>query len=179
MTRKCSGVVPQQPPMIRAPESSDRQAYCAINSGVPLKRISPSRNCGMPQFALATRMAVGSAAVARLTMHATSSEGPVPQLLPHAARWCLRCNPASSAGVMPIIVRPLVSKLKVGDTLDVEVQTHAGTAVVVLLSKGKVAGGLASPQVSQLRECIEGGTTYKATVTAANGAVIKVSIEAV
>ena|ERR1700691_6228588 len=72
----------------------------------------------------------------------------------------------------------VVSKLKVGDTLDVEVQTHAGTAVVVLLFKGKVAGGLASPQVSQLRECIEGGTTYKATVTATNGAVIKVTIEA-
>jgi hypothetical protein len=72
----------------------------------------------------------------------------------------------------------VVSKLKVGDTLDVEVQTHSGTAVVVLLFKGKVAGGLASPQVSQLRECIEGGTTYKATVTGTNGAVIKVTIEA-
>ena len=78
--------------MIRAPASSDRQAYRAISSGVPLKRISPSTNCGMPQFALATRMAEGSEAVARLTMQATSSEGPVPQLLPHAARWCLRCK---------------------------------------------------------------------------------------
>ncbi len=39
MTRKCSGVVPQQPPMMRAPESNDRRAYSAISSGVPLKRI--------------------------------------------------------------------------------------------------------------------------------------------
>ena len=84
-----SGVVPQQPPMIRAPASKATQAYCAINSGVPLNRMAPSTNCGMPQFALATRIAAGSDAEARLTMDAMSSEGPVPQLLPHAARWML------------------------------------------------------------------------------------------
>jgi hypothetical protein len=71
-----------------------------------------------------------------------------------------------------------VSKLKVGDVLEVEVQTQGKAAVVMLLFKGKAAGGLASPQVSQLRECIEDGTTYKATVTAVQGAVIKVTVEA-
>src|SRR5579872_5775638 len=58
-------------------------------------------------------MALGSDALERLTMQATSSEGPVPQLLPQAVRLCLRCKPASSTGVTPIMVRPLVSKLNV------------------------------------------------------------------
>ncbi len=70
--------------MIRAPASKARQAYCAISSGVPLNWMAPFTNCGMPQFALATRIAEGSEAEARLTMDAMSSEGPTPQLLPHA-----------------------------------------------------------------------------------------------
>ena len=61
---------------IRAPASSDRRAYSAINSGVPSNRIRAVANCGMPQFALATKMAVGSEAVARFTMHATNSDAP-------------------------------------------------------------------------------------------------------
>ncbi len=40
----------------------------------------------------------------------------MPQLQPHAAKPYLRCNPARSEGVTPIIVRPLVSKLKVATT---------------------------------------------------------------
>src|SRR5208282_44819 len=119
-----------QPPMIRAPASSARQAYCAINSGVPLKRIAPSTNFGIPQFAFATRIADGSAADARLTIEATSSEGPTPQLLPQAARPCLRCKPARSEGVMPIIVRPLVSKLKVATTGKPVVRAPATAASV-------------------------------------------------
>jgi len=72
----------------------------------------------------------------------------------------------------------VVSKLKVGDALDVEVQTIGGTAVVMLLSRGKLAGGLAAPNLSRLRECIEGGTTYQATIAAISGAQINVTVEA-
>jgi len=73
----------------------------------------------------------------------------------------------------------VVSKLKMGDVLDVAVQTIGGVAVVVLLFKGKLAGGLASPHLSRLRECIDGGTTYQATITAISGAQINVTVEAV
>jgi hypothetical protein len=73
----------------------------------------------------------------------------------------------------------VVSKLSVGDILDVAVQMQGGTAVVVLLFKGKQAGGLASPHLGQLRECIQNGTTYQARVTGINGAAISVSVEAV
>jgi hypothetical protein len=73
----------------------------------------------------------------------------------------------------------VISKLKIGDVLDVEVQTIGGAAVVVLLSKGKLAGGLATPNLSRLRECIEGGTTYGATITAISGAQITVTVEAI
>lgn len=72
----------------------------------------------------------------------------------------------------------VVSKLGIGDVLAVKVQTIGGTAVVVLLSKSKLAGGLAAPNLSRLRECIEGGTTYQATVTAVSGAQINVTVEA-
>jgi hypothetical protein len=73
----------------------------------------------------------------------------------------------------------VVSKLSVGDVLDVAVQMQGGTAVVVLLFKGKQAGGLASPHLGHLRECIENGTTYQARVTGINGAAITVSVEAI
>jgi len=73
----------------------------------------------------------------------------------------------------------VVSKLKVGDALEVAVQTIGGAAVVVLLSKGKLAGGLATPNLSRLRECIEGGTMYQAKITAISGAQINVTVEAV
>jgi hypothetical protein len=73
----------------------------------------------------------------------------------------------------------VVSKLKVGDVLDLEVQTIGGAAVVVLLFNGNIAGGLAAPNLSRLRECIEGGTTYQATITATSGAQLNVTVEAV
>jgi hypothetical protein len=46
----------------------------------------------------------------------------------------------------------VVSKLGIGDVLTVAVQTIGGTAVVVLLAKSKLAGGLAAPNLSRLRE---------------------------
>lgn len=72
----------------------------------------------------------------------------------------------------------VVDKIKVGDVLEVAVQTKGGTTSVVVLHKGKVAGGLASPQLQQLRECINEGTDYHAKVTSKNGGQVRVRVEA-
>ncbi len=72
----------------------------------------------MPQLALATSTASGKAAAARFRIATTTSEAPTPQFAPHAigpgasSRW----SAARSAGAIPIIVRPFVSKLSVQTT---------------------------------------------------------------
>jgi hypothetical protein len=73
----------------------------------------------------------------------------------------------------------VIGTLKVGDLLDVEARTSAGTVVVVLLYKGKVAGGLASPQLHQLRECLDSGTQYHAEVKSIKAGQVRVRVEAV
>jgi len=50
--------------------------------------------------------------------------------------------------------------------------------VVVVLRDGKVAGGLAAPDLKRLRECIEGGTAYIAVVTSVNHGQFKVRVSA-
>src|SRR5690606_41851836 len=69
-------------------------------------------NSGMPQLALATRMASGPAASDMANSATTSSAAPVPQLPPKAigAAGALHKSSGSSAGATPIMVRPLVSK---------------------------------------------------------------------
>lgn len=72
----------------------------------------------------------------------------------------------------------VIEGLAVGDVLDVALQAGAGTAVVVLRD-GKLAGGLASPDVLRLRECLESGTQYSAVVREINDAQVKVRVRAI
>ena len=71
----------------------------------------------------------------------------------------------------------VIAGLAVGDVLDVALQAGAGTAVVVLRD-GQLAGGLASPDVQRLRECMEGGTQYSAVVREINDAQVKIRVRA-
>lgn len=71
----------------------------------------------------------------------------------------------------------VIAGIKVGDVLDVQLQPGAGTAVVVI-HNGHVAGGLASPDVQRLRECLERGTRYGAEVKSINGAQVKIRVSA-
>lgn len=77
--------------------------------------------------------------------------------------------------------KPLVIEhLNPGDVLDVRLATSAGgEAVVEVVFMGRPAGGLASPAISRLRECIEGGTLYSARVTAKRDALVRVRVTAV
>lgn len=74
---------------------------------------------------------------------------------------------------------PVIQAVVVGTILDVGVQQAGSVTVVVVLHQGQVAGGVASPSVHQLRECIQQGTAYRATVTAVNGPQVSIRIEAV
>jgi hypothetical protein len=65
-----------------------------------------------------------------------------------------------------------------GDVLNVDIQQIGGKAVVVVLHNGQLAGGLASPNVQRLRECIEQGTQYDAKVTSKNDGQVRVRVSA-
>lgn len=67
----------------------------------------------------------------------------------------------------------------VGAILAVDVQQVSNLSVVVVLHQGLVAGGVASPSVNRLRECIQQGTNYCAEVTAVNGPQISIRIKSI
>ncbi|WP_374588719.1 hypothetical protein [Ideonella dechloratans] len=73
----------------------------------------------------------------------------------------------------------VIAGIKVDEILDVAVQDMGGTAAVVVLRQGRIAGGLASPQVNRLRECLAEGHQYQAKVTDVQGGQVRVRIYAV
>ena len=74
----------------------------------------------------------------------------------------------------------VVALINPGDVLEVRlISTEQGTHVVAVVFQGQFAGGLASPAISRLRECIEGGTLYQARVTGKREALVRVRVTAV
>jgi hypothetical protein len=73
----------------------------------------------------------------------------------------------------------VIAGIQVGEVLDVAVQDMAGTSAVVVLRQGQIAGGLASPELTRLRQCISEGYQYKATVTDVQGGQVRVRVSAV
>lgn len=73
----------------------------------------------------------------------------------------------------------VVTHIQVGDVLQVAVDKAGGTATVVVLRNGEIAGGLAAPLVQRLRQCIEEGTQYNAKVIGKNDALVRVRIAAI
>jgi hypothetical protein len=71
----------------------------------------------------------------------------------------------------------VVATLKLKEVLVIDVATLKGQVVVRVLKKGKVAGGLAGPDATRLRNCIERDHTYKATVRTINGGQVRVLVE--
>lgn len=70
----------------------------------------------------------------------------------------------------------VVDQLDEGTELDVSLESYPGTTVVVAKFNGAVAGGLASPETSRLRRCIEQGTNYSATVIDITGGQVRVRV---
>jgi hypothetical protein len=75
-------------------------------------------------------------------------------------------------------VAAVLSALTVGEVLDVAQVNQSGTVSVVLNKKnGQRVGGLASPQVAQLRKCMDDGFDFQAVVLSINGAQVRVRVE--
>lgn len=70
----------------------------------------------------------------------------------------------------------VVALLKVGEFLPVANQTIGTTSVIVVLHQGQIAGGLASPVVQRLRQCITWGYVFKAEVKAINGGQVRLRV---
>lgn len=73
----------------------------------------------------------------------------------------------------------VIAGIAVEDELPVELRQMNGTTVVVVVSHGQVAGGLAAPQLQRLRECIIDGTEYRATVLSKSNGQVRVRVRAV
>lgn len=72
---------------------------------------------------------------------------------------------------------PIVATISVGEVLDVVTATMQNVLVVQVLKNGKVAGGLAGPDASRLRNCMEQGYSYRATVLSVLGGQVRVRVE--
>ncbi|WP_414918707.1 hypothetical protein [Pseudomonas sp. IT-P4] len=70
----------------------------------------------------------------------------------------------------------VVDRIQVGDSLFLSVVAHGSVSTVQVYWNGELAGGIASPSVQQLQNCIGEGFNYIATVTAKNGGEVRIRI---
>lgn len=71
----------------------------------------------------------------------------------------------------------VISKLEVDEVLPVVLQDRRGGRVVAILTAaGDFVGGVAAPQLERLRQCMDSGTDYDATVLSISGAAVRVRI---
>lgn len=71
----------------------------------------------------------------------------------------------------------VVATLKVRDVLVIAVAIMKGQVVVQALKNRELAGGLAGPDATRLRNCMDKGHQYTATVRAINGGQVRVLVE--
>lgn len=71
----------------------------------------------------------------------------------------------------------IVATLVAGDAVDIYVVNMKGQIVVQVLKNNQVAGGLAGPDATRLRNCLENGHQYKAEVRSINGGQVRIWIE--
>jgi hypothetical protein len=69
-----------------------------------------------------------------------------------------------------------VALLTVGDVLDIDVTQMGAQVVVRVLKGGTAVGGLAGPDATKLRNCMDEGHAYKATVLSLNGGQVRVEV---
>jgi len=72
---------------------------------------------------------------------------------------------------------PVVATLSVGDVLLIAVVQMQGLVIVQALSNGQPAGGLTGPEATMLRNCIDKGHNYTATVLQITSGQVRVRVE--
>jgi len=71
----------------------------------------------------------------------------------------------------------VISKLTPQSVLDIAIQPNENQIeIVVALYNGEVAGGVTSPQIFQLKKCIQGGTVYEGDVISISGGQVRVKV---
>lgn len=73
----------------------------------------------------------------------------------------------------------VVSELKADTELEVAIDLVNGTSVVVAKLGDLVAGGLAAPETARLRQCLEQGHRFGATVVHVTGGQVRVRVHPV
>ena len=71
--------------------------------------------------------------------------------------------------------RDVVTSLVKGSRLSVEVHMVNAISTVVVLFNGRVAGGIGSPKIVDLRKCLERGYKFEAVVTDVSGDVTPIA----
>lgn len=74
---------------------------------------------------------------------------------------------------------PVIKNLSVNDVLQVELEQAGTTSVVVLTYRDEKAGGITHAQTNRLRECIQAGTKYIATVISKSDGQVRIRIKPV
>ncbi|MGJ7512797.1 hypothetical protein ACSFE6_00280 [Pseudomonas baetica] len=70
----------------------------------------------------------------------------------------------------------VVDQIQIGDVLEVVISPLNGFNIVQVLWRGKLAGGVASPDIQLLQRCLSEGVIYLAQVTDKSGGEIRVRI---
>jgi len=73
----------------------------------------------------------------------------------------------------------VIAELKQGDLLSVELKSMGPQVVVAVFYRDRIAGGLASPQIQKIRECILQGTKYEAKVISKNEGLVRIEVYAI
>lgn len=71
----------------------------------------------------------------------------------------------------------VVAKLKPNDELQIELQSPGGTAVVAAIFESEIAGGITAQDVQRLRECLQDGYEYRATVISVKEGQVRVRVK--
>ena len=112
----CAGVEPQHAPITSTPRPRRARAWSASSSGEASYWNRSPTSCGSPALDWATTSSPSARARVSCSAMASISPGPRPQLAPTASTPAAASVATASAGRTPIIVRRLVSKLRLAMT---------------------------------------------------------------
>lgn len=73
----------------------------------------------------------------------------------------------------------VVAQLSIGVIMGIMQINSNGTLLTVAMYNSMQAGGIASPYIQRLRDCMSNGTNYVAKVTGINGGQVRVKVYAI
>ena len=114
----CAGVVPQQPPTMRAPAASNRGTMAARYSGLAAYTNWPSIRWGSPALGMIERVPE-SAPTAIASSASAQASGPPPQLTPTTSAPAASSAATANPGVRPVRELELLAEGQLGDDREV------------------------------------------------------------